>query len=493
MRMRLWIIIVAAVLLGLSAAYATDAPRAPLLPTDNFEINFGPPMEAIPGEPDFLIPIMISVTQPTIGVNMLMTYDPSLINPYVVAPNMFFQRFNTDLSIPGRIYLNLLTDLPPPPYVPPLMGDTTFAWIQCSITSDDLGYDLLTHVEFYEDPSTPYPDNSLLLEDGTWITPPQLLLQPADILIIHPLYGDINLNEYPYEIGDAVVFLNYFMGQTEFNRRQYANSDCNRDGIQASIADLVYLLAVVSGDTSLVQPPIEFLESMVYTGNSGRRNQSSKSVDNTRRYDIVLEEETSVAGFYFVLDYDDAAIMPVDAVAGDGAMEVAWNASSGKLRIAVFDWNGGESSLNAGDPLISVFYSGDVAYEDAVFDVSRSEFSDICGRSAECRYRVELSANIDPTSEFRATSISVSCYPNPFNSSVTVGYGIPFDGQYDIAIYDILGREVRSLGDGFFRAGPGRITWDGKDRFRNPVASGVYFVRLQGPESSASTKVFMLK
>jgi hypothetical protein len=491
----MWILTVSVPLVALSAASATDIHQSPQLPTDEYEINFGPMLEAIPGEPDFLIPVMISVAQPTIGVNLLLTYDPGLLEPYVVAPNLFFQRFNADLSFPGRISINLVTDLPPPPDIPPLVGDTTIAWIQCTVTSDDLGYDLLTHIGFYEDPNTPYPDNSLLLEDGTWIVAPGLSLLPGDVLIIHPLYGDINLNEYPYEIGDAVTFLNYFMGLTEFNRRQYANSDCNRDGIQASIADLVYLLAVVSGDTVLVQPPPEFLDMMASLCPPDREDIYRKGVDNASRYDIVLEEDAVAGGAYFVLEYDEGMIVPEQVVAGDGtnSMDMTWNASGGKLRIAMFDWNSGGCSLHADDLLLRVFYSGDTGYGDAAFDIDRAEFSDNFGRSADYSYRVETLRHEDAPLDSRSTSISISCYPNPSNSAVTFSYGIPSDGDYDIVIYDILGREVRSLSDGFVRAGQSRIVWDGTDGFRNQVASGIYFVRLRGPESSATTKVFMLK
>ena len=492
---KLWILTVAAALLSGAAAYAAGPDKSPQVPMETYEIDFGPQMEAIPGEPEFLIPIMISVTQPTIGVNLLMTYDPTLLQPYVVAPNMFFQRFNVDLGFPGRIYINLLTDLPPPPDVPPLFGDTTFAWIQCSVTSDDLGYDLLTHISFYEDPNTPYPDNSILLEDGGWILPPNLTLDPADVLIIHPLYGDINLNEYPFEIGDAIVFLNYFMELTEFNRRQYANSDCNRDGIQASIADLVYLLAVVSGDTVLMRPPSEFMENMLAIRQSSLENYSPKTVDTSRRIDIVLEEDASVGGAYFVLQFEESGMVPVSVICGNGAadMDVTWKASGGMLRIAMFDWSGEGCEMRSDDTLFTVCCSGAACYGNGAFEITRSEFSDNSGRTAEYEYRLATSLTDNQPSEPGVTSISLSCYPNPSNSSVTVAYAIPADGDYDLVIYDILGREVRSLGDGFFEAGQGRVTWDGTDRFRNPVATGIYFVRLQGFESSASTKVFMLK
>ncbi len=64
--------------------------------------------------------------------------------------------------------------------------------------------------------------------------------------------GDINLNEVPYEIADAVMFSNYFInGLSAFGSHvqgSIAASDVNGDGQTLSVADLVYLIRVVVGD-----------------------------------------------------------------------------------------------------------------------------------------------------------------------------------------------------------------------------------------------------
>ncbi len=488
-----WLPVFIIFLMSGATSYTANANQSPRLPTDTYEISFGELIEAIPGEPDLLIPIWISTSQPTIGVNIVLSYDQSLLTPNVVAPNMFFQSFAADLSFPGRIYINLLTDLPPPPQIPPIEGDTIFAWISCAVTSEDLGYDLLTHMTFYEDPNTPYPDNSLLLEDGTWIIPPNLSLIQGDILIIHPLYGDINLNGYTFEIGDAVTFLNYFMGYTEFNRRQYANSDCNRDGVQASIADLVYLLAVVSGDTVLVAPP-PMAENQALKSDSDFENHFTKMVDNYGRFDMVLQGSESIGGAYFVLEYDANIVEPVAVLLDSSAapLQLSCTASEGKLMIAVYDWNARGSDFSSGR-LLTVVYSGSNASGDPLFNIARAEFSNNTGQAVDIDYNVVCSGSGSSITQPSESHISVSCYPNPFNGAVSVSYNLPSDGEYDLIVYDILGRKVRVLEQGFLLAGPRRAFWDGTDQHSRSVASGMYFVRLHGQGASAGVKVFMLK
>ena len=65
-------------------------------------------------------------------------------------------------------------------------------------------------------------------------------------------------------------------------------------------------------------------------------------------------------------------------------------------------------------------------------------------------------------------------FPNPFNPSTTIYYDLPQDSHVKIMIYDILGREVRSLVDEQESAGYQKVRFDIQG-----VASGVYFYRIQ--------------
>jgi hypothetical protein len=91
------------------------------------------------------------------------------------------------------------------------------------------------------------------------------------------------------------------------------------------------------------------------------------------------------------------------------------------------------------------------------------------------------------------SGISISGYPNPFNASVTISYELPAEGKYDLVIFDILGREVKTLINGYKSSGGGAIVWDGTDNFQSEVSSGIYFARLRGETVSANIKLFMLK
>lgn len=73
-------------------------------------------------------------------------------------------------------------------------------------------------------------------------------------------------------------------------------------------------------------------------------------------------------------------------------------------------------------------------------------------------------------------------YPNPFNPGTDIIYDLPVTSQISLGIYDLLGREVRTLASGQISAGSHKVRWDGTDNRGVPVASGTYVYRLTGTE-----------
>ncbi len=64
--------------------------------------------------------------------------------------------------------------------------------------------------------------------------------------------------------------------------------------------------------------------------------------------------------------------------------------------------------------------------------------------------------------------------PNPFNPYTTITFITTSDIKVKIEIYDILGRKVRDLTDGFFPAGTHKVIWDATDNSDRIVSSGIY-------------------
>lgn len=85
------------------------------------------------------------------------------------------------------------------------------------------------------------------------------------------------------------------------------------------------------------------------------------------------------------------------------------------------------------------------------------------------------------------------CYPNPFNPRVTIPFKIRRDGFVALSIYDVSGRLVKNVLNGWERRGTNAANWDGTSDSGAPVSSGVYFCRITAAGFSATQKIVLLK
>ncbi len=84
-------------------------------------------------------------------------------------------------------------------------------------------------------------------------------------------------------------------------------------------------------------------------------------------------------------------------------------------------------------------------------------------------------------------------YPNPFNPSTTIKYSIPANSFVNIKIYDMLGREVKTLIRAQQDAGTYEARWNGDNNSGNKVASGTYIYRVTSGEHTKAMKLMLLK
>jgi len=84
-------------------------------------------------------------------------------------------------------------------------------------------------------------------------------------------------------------------------------------------------------------------------------------------------------------------------------------------------------------------------------------------------------------------------YPNPFNPSTTIEFTLATRSQVRLTIFDLTGREVKTVVNENRDAGAYRETWDGTNNLSQPVSSGVYFSRLSTGNGLRTIKMILLK
>ncbi len=83
--------------------------------------------------------------------------------------------------------------------------------------------------------------------------------------------------------------------------------------------------------------------------------------------------------------------------------------------------------------------------------------------------------------------------PNPFNPTTEIAFSVGRAGRVELAIYDVEGARVRSLVSEVREPGHYAARWDGVDDRGVPVASGIYFYRLDTAGAHQMRKMVLLK
>jgi ligand-binding sensor domain-containing protein len=79
-------------------------------------------------------------------------------------------------------------------------------------------------------------------------------------------------------------------------------------------------------------------------------------------------------------------------------------------------------------------------------------------------------------------------YPNPFNPTTQISFSVAKAGNYELAVYNMLGQKVATLVNGNISEGEYNVRFDAGD-----LASGIYIYRLQGEGVSLTKKMMLMK
>lgn len=127
---------------------------------------------------------------------------------------------------------------------------------------------------------------------------------------------------------------------------------------------------------------------------------------------------------------------------------------------------------------------------DTLIDLSPDQYSGSAPDMGAFEYGM-TGIEID-TEDSNAGLRLLQSYPNPFSTNTFVIYRIPTDTHVTLSVYDLLGREVRTIIDSTQPPGIYSVIWDGRNNTGQSTATGTYLIRLRAGEESCSKMVMYL-
>jgi len=287
--------------------------------------------------------------------------------------------------------------------------------------------------------------------------------------------GDINLNGAGYEIGDAIIFANYFIygppalgyGIDLWYDNRVLESDIDDDGNPLTLGDFVCLVCMISSGDSQWE----------CCGGGYKLNplaNSAKVIYTTgEMMSISTETNAELAAATFVFDHHGIEIGTPVLTGESKHMILGWSDRDAELRVLVYSLNG--QTLAPGlHELFTVPMTGGTSIElkeVQICDIHSTLLTVDQFKAAGRPQHWQLQQN----------------YPNPFNASTVIRFSLPEPAQWNLRIYNIVGQVIDQF-SGQSAAGDVALRWEADNS-----PSGIYFYRVEAKGFTDTRKMVLMK
>ena len=314
------------------------------------------------------------------------------------------------------------------------------------------------------------------------------------------VYGDDGENLWIYDNalvmnidanGDAISTFKYGIhdqvkAMCATSEGDYLIGLVNRDVFSEDVGDFIDQATVVNVDNA--NNEIWHYDMLMDSGNNSGYDTSSvaRSVAEIPGGGYLLAGQK----YYFIEDSSE----PVSAFASQLFISVFDNDGSLKFT-RLYEDEFGNSTLRPFIPLdIKIKANGNylVCGTLELYEVEGRRVYPAQGIVAELEAST-VSIEDDQTFQLPEQISLLQNYPNPFNATTQLQFSLSTSDDVTLSVYDLLGRKIITLYDGFLNAGIHRVTWNGENESGEVVGSGMYFYRLKTSQNTTSKQMILLK
>ena len=248
----------------------------------------------------------------------------------------------------------------------------------------------------------------------------------------------------------------------------------------------IYIITNTSDISLLTKSDVKFMYKIPVKALGGLRTMQIADPDNDGLMDLMVAGEKN--GQIYDLEYKGS---------GDPADSANWELNT---IFDVFDYSGlSPDSANTISPRFFYGYPANDMDNDGkdeyVFVNFRSSF--LVWENDKYLYILENDQVVgveNPNDKISNSFTLEQNYPNPFNPITTIKYEVPSVAsgsslnEIQLKVYDVLGKEVATLVDGYKQSGSYGVDFDAED-----LSSGVYYYTLKTNGNLITKKMMLIK
>jgi parallel beta-helix repeat protein len=287
------------------------------------------------------------------------------------------------------------------------------------------------------------------------------------------LYGDVSGNGQ-ISAFDASLVLQHDVELITLNPVQKLAANVNGDTlVNAFDASYIlrYVVGLISGFPGLGKMSLETDALAAFTF-------SIEKASEPGQFDLLigLTKPVNVFSSSIGLQFDTLLVKPLAMSRGSASdsMSLAHHFPSGRANTAL----AGVTPLNTPGEIARFRFAlldEGKARESILFTVKKFFLNDR-DVTAEAG---QIVMNVSDVAALPTVFALEQNYPNPFNPSTTIKYQLPEAGTVRIAIYNMLGQQVRTMVSGQQSPGYYALQWNGTDDNGRTLSSGMYIYRME--------------
>jgi len=283
------------------------------------------------------------------------------------------------------------------------------------------------------------------------------------------------------DISDILAVVDFILEVDIPSEDEFRNVDVNMDDA-INIADVIMMVDIIFGGTGRMMDfdasEIAFIDLITDFENS--------------RLNFDVEYNGPIRGIEFELKYDPSLVnvmSPSLSNFQDNVTVSYIEIEPGILKVLAANLQGGR--IEAAEKTFMNIQVEFLGSERDIANVSLNKINLAGGDGALINY-----VSRKNSSEVKVIPGEFALhqnFPNPFNPSTEIRFDLPAEGKVELAIYNLMGQNIRTLYTDNMTPGYHAIIWNGTNDMGSQVATGMYFYSIQTSEFHATKKMLFLK